>query len=114
VLVAGVNLLSPDTLTKYFTASHTALLNPQGFAAVIMTLFAKHSWRRGDRDSALKLVKWARYVAIASIILGIITLVTTLGYTRAGRYNNGHRNNNGRDNDDRYDNDRDCHYYGNC
>ena len=88
------------------------MLKPQGFAAVIMTIFAKHSWRRGDRDSALQLVKWSKYVAIASIVLGIITLVVGLGLTRAGHYNNGHRNNNNRNSNDR--NNNDCHYYGNC
>jgi hypothetical protein len=54
-----------------------------------MAMFAKNSWRRGDRDSALKLAKWSRYVAIAAIVLGIIALVAIFG--NAGRYNNDHR-----------------------
>ena len=67
-----------------------------------MAMFAKNSWRRGDRDSALKLAKWSRYVAIAAIVLGIVMLVAILGI--AGRYNNENRYNN-----------RDCYYYhGNC
>jgi hypothetical protein len=74
-----------------------------------MSSFAKCIWRKGDRVSALQLMKWSKYIATASIVLGIVTLVAFFSLTRGGSYNNGHRSNNVRNG---YD--RDCYYYGNC
>jgi Interferon-induced transmembrane protein len=60
----------------------------QGFASVILAIFAKHSWRTGDRDSAVRLAKWAKYIAVTSILMGIITLVVALSITRGRRHHN--------------------------
>jgi Interferon-induced transmembrane protein len=70
----------------------------QGFASVILAIFAKHSWRTGDRDSAVRLAKWAKYIAITSILMGIITLVVAVSITRGRRRHHNMM----------------CHRWGNC
>jgi heme A synthase len=90
-------------LSGVFAVITVIHVHKQGFASVILTLFAKSSWRSGDRDSAIRLATWAKYVAIASIVLGIATVIIAVGATRGGRYNNY-----------RYNNNYVCRYYGNC
>jgi Interferon-induced transmembrane protein len=66
----------------------------QGLVAVILSCRVQQLWLRGDYDRAYSTSNMTRNFAIASYVLGAMTLIVALSSTRAGVNSNDTMHNN--------------------
>ncbi|CAB3992406.1 tumor suppressor candidate 5 homolog [Paramuricea clavata] len=51
---------------------------PVGIVAIVLSCMVGSSRREGDLEGAKNFSKWAKYLSIAAIILGVITIVSVI------------------------------------